>query len=359
MRLSTLTLLSSVLFGVSHGSLYGESNLNHTCQLRLLHPPLQVPCSHRPLETPDLSCSKEAFPNTTDSCCTETFGGLVLSTQFWDTYTGLESKGQVLPKNTWTLHGLWPDFCNGSFTQYCDLKFVSFPHPLSLTVFEAELPPLSRQYDPVPSPNTTTGTSPGTSVPPYTGPSISSFLAPLGKLDLLAYMNKYWISQGSPNGDFWGHEFSKHATCFSSFDLPCYGPSYTNHSDVVDFFQTAVQYYANLPTYGWLSAAGIRPSNATRVSLTDLQSALTKGFGALPYIGCSGPRYNTTEAGKGSLDNGFTQLSEVWYYYHVYGRVQRSQGLPVNASINGGSVSSCAKASGALLYPLRAVGSDA
>jgi hypothetical protein len=131
MQLTTLTILGSVLFGVSHGSLYGESSLNHTCQLRLLHPPLQVPCSHRPLETPYLSCSKEAFPNKTDSCCTETFGGLVLSTQFWDTYTGLESQGQVLPKNTWTLHGLWPDFCNGSFTQYCDLKFVSFPHPPS------------------------------------------------------------------------------------------------------------------------------------------------------------------------------------------------------------------------------------
>jgi hypothetical protein len=77
------------------------------------------------LETPYLSCSANAFPNITDSCCTETFGGLVLSTQFWDTYTGLESKGQLLPKNTWSLHGLWPDFCNGSFTQYCDLKFVS------------------------------------------------------------------------------------------------------------------------------------------------------------------------------------------------------------------------------------------
>jgi ribonuclease T2 len=46
----------------------------------------------------------------------------VLSTQFWDTYTGLEAKGQLLPPDTWTLHGLWPDFCNGSFTQYCDLE---------------------------------------------------------------------------------------------------------------------------------------------------------------------------------------------------------------------------------------------
>jgi ribonuclease T2 len=75
------------------------------------------------VETPYLSCSPQAFPNLTDSCCTETYGGLVLATQFWNTYTGLESKGQVLPKDSWTLHGLWPDYCNGSYTQYCDLRY--------------------------------------------------------------------------------------------------------------------------------------------------------------------------------------------------------------------------------------------
>jgi ribonuclease T2 len=78
--------------------------------------------NRRQPETPYLSCSRHANPAFTDSCCTETFGGLVLSTQFWDTYTGLEAEGQVLPRDTWTLHGLWPDFCNGSYTQYCDLK---------------------------------------------------------------------------------------------------------------------------------------------------------------------------------------------------------------------------------------------
>lgn len=31
----------------------------------------------------------------------------MLSTQFWSTYTGLESQGQVLPKDTWSLHGLY------------------------------------------------------------------------------------------------------------------------------------------------------------------------------------------------------------------------------------------------------------
>lgn len=90
-----------------------------------------------------------------------------------------------------------------------------------------------------------------------------------------------------------------------------------------------------------------------------MQAALTTGFGALPYIGCSGPRYNATAAGNGTLDNGYTVVSEMWYYYHVYGRVQRGQGLPVNASINGGSVSNCAKAKGALLYPQRRLSSEA
>jgi ribonuclease T2 len=66
------------------------------------------------------------------SSCSETYGGLLLSTQFWTVYTGLEEANppQKLPAESWGVHGLWPDFCNGSYTQYCDL---------------------SRQYDPEPS----------------------------------------------------------------------------------------------------------------------------------------------------------------------------------------------------------------
>jgi ribonuclease T2 len=124
-----------------------QSPLNHTCAL----------------QESLLSCPPQD-PGLVDSCCVETFGGLVLSTQFWDTYTGREKEGQLLPQDTWSLHGLWPDFCNGSYTQYCDL---------------------SRQYDPIPSPNTTTGTKNGTFVPPYTGPNIGTFLEPFGKEDLL------------------------------------------------------------------------------------------------------------------------------------------------------------------------------
>ncbi|KIX02143.1 uncharacterized protein Z518_08082 [Rhinocladiella mackenziei CBS 650.93] len=298
------------LLGSVQASLYGETKLNHTCVL----------------EPSILSCSPRANPASVDTCCTETFGGLLLSTQFWSTWTGLESKGQKLPPNTWTLHGLWPDFCNGSYTQYCDL---------------------SRQYDPVPSPNTTNGLPNGTFVPPYTGPNIGTFLKPFGRYDLLDWMNTYWINQGAPNSDFWAHEFSKHATCFSTFDIPCYGPEYVEHEDVVDFFETTIMYYKRLPTWEWLNEADIVPSNKTTYSLSEIQSALAKKYGATPYIGCSGARYNTTEAGEGSDDGGRTVLSEVWYYSHVVGRPQEGNSIPVNATTPN---TSCAKAKGAIHY---------
>jgi ribonuclease T2 len=247
------------------------------------------------IEKPILSCPPQS-PAAVDSCCVETFGGLVLSTQFWSTYTGGESEGQLLPEETWTLHGLWPDFCNGSYTQYCDL---------------------TRQYDPIPSPNTTTGTLNGTFVPPYNGSNIGTFLEPFGRYDLLEYMNTYWIAQNQDNPGFWGHEFAKHATCFSTFNTQCYGPKYQEHEDVVDFFETAIKYYKRVPTYKWLEEAGIVPSNTTQYSYEQIRDALTTNHGAVPFLGCSGPRYNTTEAGKNSTDNGRIALSEVWYYDHV------------------------------------------
>jgi len=324
-RLSAAALWS----GVASASLYGQSPLNHTCVL----------------QKPTLSCSAEAdAPDahfSLDSCCTETFGGLLLSTQFWSTYTGLEADGQLLPPESWTLHGLWPDFCNGSYTGYCDF---------------------SRQYDPVPSPSYIQGPyldeyglPNGTIIPPWTGPTIEELIAPFGKNDLIAWMNKYWINQGGTNDEFWAHEFAKHATCFSTFDVPCYGPEYVKHEELVDFFETAIMYDLRLPTYTWLENAGITPSNSTRVSLSDVQDALTKGYGKLPYVGCSGPRYNETDAGKGTMDNGRTQISETWYYFHSLGRPQEGKWVPLDAT---GFTTSCAKAEGALLYPERAKGSE-
>jgi ribonuclease T2 len=41
-------------------------------------------------------------------------------------------------------------------------------------------------------------------------------------MDLLAYMKKYWVNQGAPSWELWAHEFSKHATCYSTFQKECY-----------------------------------------------------------------------------------------------------------------------------------------
>lgn len=130
-------------------------------------------------------------------------------------------------------------------------------------------------------------------------------------------MNTYWIGWLQDNPGFWAHEFSKHATCFSTFNVPCYGPQYRQHEDVVDFFETAIKYYKRFPTFKWLEEGCITPSNSTTYTYSKLRDVLFNKHGGIPFIGCSGPRYNTTAAGKGSKDNGFSVLSEIWYYEHV------------------------------------------
>ncbi|CEJ84511.1 Putative Ribonuclease T2 family protein [[Torrubiella] hemipterigena] len=315
--ISTLAMGQVVLAGLYPGiTLY-----NHTCALA----------------DPILSCSPGANPDKVDTCCVETFGGLVLQTQFWSTFTGRESEGQLLPRASWGIHGLWPDFCNGSYTQYCDL---------------------SRQYDPKPSPNTTNGKPDGTPVPAYTGESIANWFAPYGKEDLLAYMEKFWINQYDPNWMLWAHEYSKHATCFSTFQTECYGPKAPKYADLFEFFETVIYYFRQVPTWSWLANAGIRPSNTTSYTLSDIQGVLTKEFGQLPFLGCSGPRFNETAAGKGSLDNGRTQLSEVWYYHTVYGAPQRIDAKRLPATAAGNFLTTCAKADKAVWYYERAKGSQ-
>lgn len=144
MKLST-SFSSALIFGSATASLYGYSNLNHSCVISKSRLSEYVKARSLPYPDPQLlSCSTPLLAANAsrvyDACCSETYGGLLLSTQFWSTYTGLESRGQKLPANQWTLHGLWPDYCDGSYTQYCDLN---------------------RQYDPNPSPNTTNGLANG------------------------------------------------------------------------------------------------------------------------------------------------------------------------------------------------------
>ena len=84
---SSLTIAAAFAAASATASLYNITPNNHSCVVQAEY----------------LSCSSKANPKTAATCCTETYGGLVLATQFWNTWADKE-----LPANTWTLHGLWP-----------------------------------------------------------------------------------------------------------------------------------------------------------------------------------------------------------------------------------------------------------
>ncbi|KAK7217691.1 hypothetical protein V2G26_005694 [Clonostachys chloroleuca] len=196
----------------------------------------------------------------TDTCCFNSPGGQILLTQFWDTNP---STG---PIDSWTIHGLWPDNCDGSYEQYCDS---------------------SREVS-----NVT---------------EILKANAPC----TLKYMQTFWKDYKGDDEDFWEHEFNKHGTCMSTLEPKCY-PSYQPHQEVVDYFKRAVKVDRTLPTYKWLAAAGIVPSTSKTYTLAEIQAALSKNHGYEVIIRCSSG-----------------ELNELWYHYNIRGSIQSGQFVPV------------------------------
>ena len=96
------------------------------------------------------------------------------------------------------------DFCDGSYTQYCDE---------------------SRQYT-----------------------NISCILESYGQYALLDFMEKYWKDDGGEDEQFWEHEWNKHGTCYSTLEPSCY-TRYRPQEEVVNFFQRVVAEFITLPTY--------------------------------------------------------------------------------------------------------------
>ncbi len=203
-----------------------------------------------------LSCHNKTVVE--NLCCFNSPGGSILQTQFWDfnPATG--------PDDSWTIHGLWPDNCDGTYEQYCDE---------------------SRQYT-----------------------NISDILKADGYTDLLSYMNTYWASNTGTAESFWEHEWGKHGTCMSTFDTKCYS-DYQPTDEVPDYFQKTVDLFKSLPSYDLLKAAGIVPSTTKTYSLASIQKALKAGHGKKVYVGCT--------------DN--NELDELWYFFNVRGSIQTGQ----------------------------------
>ncbi|KAL1867664.1 Ribonuclease T2 precursor (RNase T2) [Diaporthe australafricana] len=180
------------------------------------------------------SCSSAA--SSASTCCVNRPGGQFLQTQFWDTdpVTG--------PSNSWTIHGLWPDNCDGTYDENCDS---------------------SRAYK-----------------------NITALINTYGSASLLQFMQTYWLSDSSTPEAFWEHEWSTHGTCVSTLDPDCYA-SYQAGEEAVAFFQTVVNLFKSLDTYTVLSKAGIVPSNSATYTSSQITKAISASFGQDPVILCS------------------------------------------------------------------------
>ncbi|KAI1740076.1 ribonuclease T2-like protein [Xylaria scruposa] len=206
------------------------------------------------------SCSSGASSSSVSSCCVNKPGGQFLQTQFWDTdpVTG--------PSNSWTIHGLWPDNCDGTYDENCDS---------------------SRAYT-----------------------DITTILQNNGKSSLLSYMQSYWQSNDGTPESFWEHEWSTHGTCVSTIDPSCYS-SYTKGQEAADYFQVVVNLFKTLDTYSALSAAGITPSSSKTYTSAQIQAALLKVTGKAAIISCSN-----------------SELYQVYYGFFVNGPLTNADFVP-------------------------------
>jgi len=148
-------------------------------------------CSNNATE---LSC----HGSSTNTCCYNSPGGLFQQVQFWDTNPATG------PSSSWTIHGLWPNNCDGTYSEDCDE---------------------SRAYT-----------------------NITQLLKAAGQTSVLSYMQTYWVSDDESNEAFWDHEWETHGTCISTLKPSCY-TDYTPGEEAVDFFTRVVSLFQTLPTY--------------------------------------------------------------------------------------------------------------
>ena len=226
-----------------------------------------------PMCLPAVSCTIRNVPNL-DGCCINDPSGHFLQTQFWDTSPALGGA------KSWTIHGLWPDFCDGGFDQFCDNSRSLSPHVITQILRNASSSP--REDADFPS----GGTHPG----------------------LLDFIEEHWLSMNGDNAHLWAHEWNKHGTCISTLNPECYekdgakGDASVSDGDLLDYFTHAALLYNTLPTYDFLSRHGIFPSTTQTYELEHLQRAVRDSpHGAEAIFRC----------------RNHNELSEVWYSFHV------------------------------------------
>ncbi|KAJ8495762.1 hypothetical protein ONZ51_g1549 [Trametes cubensis] len=216
----------------------------------------------------------------TDLCCFEAPGGVLLQTQLWDTDP---STG---PSNSWTIHGLWPDHCDSTFSENCDS---------------------TRDYT-----------------------NITDLLQDQGADDTLSFMQEYWVDINGQNEQFWEHEWSTHGACYSTLKPSCLPSGSPKGAEAVAFFQAVVTLFKacliHMALCACAYAAGITPSTSKTYSLSTLTDALKNATGVTPALNCAG-----------------SSLSSIQWYFNLKGSLIDGEFVAIDATSNGSCKSSSIK----------------
>ena len=234
--------------------------------------------SHCP-KGPSLSCPSSPPSTDPDTCCINSPSGHFLQTQFWDT------SPPIGPSSSWTIHGLWPDLCNGGFDAFCD---SSRSHSDIKDVLQRAL-------------NSEDDANGGKEM----------------VNQLLDFMSTYWLSYDGNDEHLWAHEWNKHGTCISTLEPNCYPPptpalsdsKHHHHLDVLDYFLHTTSLFRTLDTYTTLAKADILPSHTTRYTLRDLEDAVSSSPHGQPVT------FRCNHRGE---------LDEVWYHFSTMGSLRHS-----------------------------------
>ncbi|CAO3607777.1 unnamed protein product [Mucor hiemalis] len=186
-----------------------------------------------------LSCH---WSGTVDSCCSPKYGLVVLSLQ-WAPGWG--------PNDEFTVHGLWPDTCSGGQTgaDGCDTSRSS---STVATIINNANSTLSNR------------------------------------------MNTFWPSNTGDNNKFWSHEWTKHGTCVSTLRPTCYGTSYKQYEDVIDYFEQTLDLRDTYDFFGALNKNGVSVGSSYNVET--IRSAIEKEYGAKVKLDCKSGVLNEIHA---------------------------------------------------------------
>ncbi|KAM9924311.1 hypothetical protein OXX59_004619 [Metschnikowia pulcherrima] len=204
-----------------------------------------------------------------NSCCFESPGGIMLQTQFWDYFPAIGSN------DSFTLHGLWPDNCDGSYEQFCDGK---------LNIKRGDIERIVKNE--------------------------------FKDEKLLQKIKKNWKNFNGDDESLWVHEFNKHATCIKTIRPECYGSEYKKDENVYDFLSIAVNLYEKYPTFEFLAEKGIVPSHTQTYTYDEIAEALSSKFeGHNVFFKC----------------NRYQALQEVWYFHYLQGPLTSEEFVPISA----------------------------